>query len=70
MNQNEPSAASAGSVAGGPLAWAVMIEGSTIFGAWLDEQEAKRERRRLRQLYEGTRHGRIVAVPLFEKGEA
>ena len=50
-----------------PVAWGVMIEGGTVFSVWLDEEEAKRERRRLKKLYEGTRHGRIVVVPLYRQ---
>ena len=50
-----------------PVAWGVMIEGGTVFSVWLDEEEAKRERRRLKKLYEGTRHGRIVVAPLYRQ---
>ena len=66
-DNDEPSAASAGYVADNPLAWSVMIEGATVFSVWIDEEEATRERKRLKKLYEGTRHGPIVVVPLYEK---
>lgn len=67
-NDNEgPSASSAGYVADNPLAWSVMIQGTTVFSVWLDEEEAAGEQRRLKKLYEGTRHGPIVVVPLYEK---
>ena len=65
--RREPSAPSRGSAADKPLAWSVMIEGTTVFSVWLDEEEATRERRRLKKLYEGTRHGRIVVVPLYDR---